>query len=169
VCAVIALILLGVPLVEIYVMIQVGGEIGALTTIGILVGIAVVGAFLARRAGVATLRELAESAAAGRPMASVMAEGALIALAGMLFVVPGFVTDVAALALLLPPVRRRLARRLVLRAGAAAGVTTTGSTTVIIETTGVERPHRPAGLPGVIDTTGVENPPDPRADDDDER
>jgi UPF0716 protein FxsA len=179
VCAVIALILLGVPLLEIYVLIQVGGEIGALTTIGVLVGIGVIGAFLSRRAGVQTLRDLAESAAAGRSMAPVMAEGALVALAGMLFMVPGFVTDVAALVLLVPPVRRRLARRLVLR---AAG-TTTQSTTVIIDTTGVERPDHLAVLPARVDDLDREDDedqdqdeddqdeerPDPRADDDDER
>lgn len=150
-CGVIALVLLGLPIAEIYVIIKVGGALGALMTVGVLIGIGMIGAFLARRAGVATLRELAESAAAGRPMAPVMAEGALLALAGLLLIVPGFLSDLAALSLLLPAVRRRIARRLVQGSSAAARGTVIRE--VIIDTSAVERPDRP----------------DLRADDADER
>jgi UPF0716 protein FxsA len=104
-----------VPLVEIYVLVQVGQEIGALDTIGLLVLVTVVGAWLVKRTGVAVLRRLQDSMAAGRPPTNEIVDGFLLLFAGVLFVVPGFVTDVVAIFLLVPPsravVRRILKRR----------------------------------------------------------
>jgi UPF0716 protein FxsA len=99
------LIFIVVPLVELYVMIQVGQEIGALATIGLLLVISVVGAWLAKREGLGVLRRIKEQVNAGQVPAAHLVDAFLILLAGALLLTPGFVTDVLAIALLFPPTR----------------------------------------------------------------
>ena len=109
------------PLVEIYVLIQVGQVIGAWWTILILVTDSVVGAWLIRREGVRAWRALQSALSSGRMPARQLADGALILIGGTLMLAPGFVTDALGILLILPltrPVARRLlttvvARRLV--------------------------------------------------------
>lgn len=119
-----------VPLVELYAIIQVGQAIGALPTIGLLLLDSVVGSLLLRAQGRAAWQRFEATLASGRPPGREVADGALIILGGALLLTPGFVTDLAGLALLLPPtravVRRVLARHAQSRivtglAGAGAG------------------------------------------------
>lgn len=123
------LTLLLVPAVELYVLIQVGGVIGALPTILLTIATAIVGAVLMRSQGLMTLQQLQVQIAQGVRPALTLAEGGLIIVGGMLLLVPGFLTDGLGLALLMPPVRHWLAAKLVSRAGAQG----TSQTTVIIE------------------------------------
>lgn len=104
------LALITVPLLELYVLIQVGQVIGALPTIGLLVVVSVLGAGLLRREGARSWRAFREVTARGGVPAREVADGALVLLAGALLVTPGFVSDVFGLLLLLPPIRA-LARR----------------------------------------------------------
>lgn len=99
------LLLAVVPLVDIVVLLRVGRMIGFWPTIWLVVLTGVVGVALARWQGLQTLSRLRAELAAGRAPAQTLADGALILLAGGLFVWPGFLTDVLGLALLIPPAR----------------------------------------------------------------
>jgi UPF0716 protein FxsA len=104
------LLFLVVPFVELYVLIQVGQEIGALPTIALLVLVSVVGAWLVKREGIGVLRRAQARVNAGEVPGVELIDGILIMLAGALLLTPGFVTDVAGILLLLPPVRAVLRR-----------------------------------------------------------
>ncbi|MFN3935966.1 MAG: FxsA family protein [Gemmobacter sp.] len=111
------LLFIGVPLVEIALFVQVGGWLTLWPTLAIVVATAVAGAWLVRRQGLAALADLRNAAQGFGNPASTLADGALILVAGMLLLTPGFFTDTMALLLLVPAVRRRvlstLARRIV--------------------------------------------------------
>jgi UPF0716 protein FxsA len=112
---------IGVPLVEIWVLIQVGQVIGPWWTILLLVLASLIGTFLIRSEGGKAWRALTEALQSGRMPARELADGALILIGGTLMLTPGFVTDAVGILLILPltrPVARRLlttvvARRLV--------------------------------------------------------
>jgi UPF0716 protein FxsA len=101
-----------VVVLEIIVIVEVAQWLGVVDTIGLLILVSLVGGLIVRAQGFATLRRLLSDVAAQRVPTDTLADGALVAAAGVLLVVPGFLTDVPALLLLLPPVRRRVRRRL---------------------------------------------------------
>lgn len=103
-----------VPLVELYVLIQVGQEIGALNTIALLILASVLGTVLLRSQGRVTWRRFNEALAAGRPPAREVLDGVLIIFGGALLLTPGFVTDLFGILLLAPP-SRALIRRVLTR------------------------------------------------------
>jgi UPF0716 protein FxsA len=120
------LLFIGLPTVEIYVLIKVGHEIGALWTIVLLFAIAALGSALLRLEGLATLRKVQAAMARGEVPTAAILDGLVLVVAGVLMVTPGFVTDLFAFLLLLPPLRRVvgnvLAGRLMMRVqGRAAG------------------------------------------------
>jgi UPF0716 protein FxsA len=104
------------PIVELYVIVQVGQEIGALEVIGLLILVSFVGAWLVKRQGLQVLRRLQDQLHAGRAPTNEIVDGFLVLVAGVLFIGPGFVTDALGILLLLPPtralVRRTVRRRL---------------------------------------------------------
>jgi UPF0716 protein FxsA len=110
-----------VPILELYVIIQVGQEIGALWTIAILVADSILGSLLLRSQGRSAWRRFNAALSAGRPPAREVLDGVLIVFGGALLLTPGFATDIAGLLLLIPPTRavirgvlvRRLAKRVV--------------------------------------------------------
>ncbi len=106
-----------VPILELFVIIQVGQAIGAWWTIAILVADSILGSVLIRTQGRAVWRRFNDTLRAGRPPATEVADGALVIFGGALLLTPGFATDVLGLLLLLPPtravVRRVLVKRLV--------------------------------------------------------
>jgi UPF0716 protein FxsA len=104
------LLFLVVPFVELYVLIQVGQEIGALSTIALLVVVSFVGAWLVKREGIGVLRRAQARIDAGEVPGVELVDGILILFAGALLLTPGFVTDVVGIFLLLPPVRVALRR-----------------------------------------------------------
>ena len=106
---VLLLLFLLVPLVEIYFLIVVGGWIGALPTVLLVVLTAVVGATLARYQGMATLQRLQATLARGETPAIEMLEGVILLAGALLLLTPGFFTDLAGFACLVPPSRRALA------------------------------------------------------------
>ena len=106
------LLFVGLPMVEIYVLIQVGQVIGALWTIALLVAIAALGSALLRLQGLATLANVQAAMSRGELPTSAILEGLVLLVAGVLLVTPGFVTDLAGFMCLLPPLRRALARAL---------------------------------------------------------
>ena len=99
------------PLVEIYVLIQVGQVIGPWWTILLLIADSILGGWLIKREGGRAWRALRTALDSGRMPAKELADGALILIGGTLMLTPGFVTDGFGILLILP-VTRPLARRL---------------------------------------------------------
>jgi UPF0716 protein FxsA len=108
------LLFIAVPIVEIYVIIQVGQAIGALWTIALLVADSILGSMLMRAQGRAAWRRFNAAIAEGRVPAREVLDGVLVIFGGALLLTPGFVTDVFGLLFLLPPTRA-LVRRLLVR------------------------------------------------------
>lgn len=107
--------LIGVPLLEVYLLIAVGSRIGAGATIAIIVATAVVGAGLLRVQGWSTLARARQRLDAGELPAEELIEGALLAVAAALLLTPGFATDALGALVLLPRLRRALARHVLAR------------------------------------------------------
>lgn len=102
------LLFLIVPLVEIYLLIQVGQVIGALPTIALCILTAFVGSALLRHQGLGTLRRAQAGLNRGEVPALELFEGVALAVGGVLLLVPGFATDIAGLICLIPFTRRRV-------------------------------------------------------------
>lgn len=108
-------LLIAIPLVEISVFIEVGARIGGLATIVITVLTAVVGLYLVRLEGLIVLTRMRNSMAMGEIPLEQMFHGFFLFLAGILLLVPGFVTDAIGALLLLPVIRSLLARPAIAR------------------------------------------------------
>ncbi len=121
----ILLIFIGLPLAEISLFIEVGGEIGAGSTILLTIATAVAGVTLARLQGFAVMARMQESMAQGQPPVAELVHGFFLFLAGVFLFIPGFLTDTLGVLLLLPPVRILLGRSSLRRfaAGATGGTT----------------------------------------------
>lgn len=109
-------------IVELAVLIAVGHAIGVLATIGLLILTSLVGAVLLRREGSRTLGALVEALRARKPPHRELLDGMLITAAGVLVVVPGFVSDLLGVLLLLPPTRALVRRRILRSASRRAPV-----------------------------------------------
>ena len=111
------LIFIVLPLLELFVMIEVGSVIGAGWTVLLVVLTSVLGVALVRRQGRHAMADLQASMEDLRDPGRPIAHGALILLAGALLIVPGFLTDAAGAMLLIPPLRdwllKRMGRRMV--------------------------------------------------------
>ena len=108
------------PLLELTVLIKVGGAIGVLPTLLLIIGSAVLGSLLLRVAGLATALRARERLARGELPEQEMLEGMLIALGGGLLLLPGFISDIMGLFCLIPFTRRLLVRQLLRRVEAQA-------------------------------------------------
>jgi UPF0716 protein FxsA len=106
-----ALVLL-LPLAEVAVLVLVGSRVGVWPVLGWLVGAALAGGWLVRTGGRQTASGMQAALRGAADPAVIAAGGAMTILAGILLIVPGLLSDAAALALLLPPVRRFVAARL---------------------------------------------------------
>jgi UPF0716 protein FxsA len=104
------------PFIELAVLIKVGSAIGVLPTLLLLIASGVLGVLLLRVAGVATAWRARERLASGELPEQEMLEGLLIAVGGGLLLLPGFVSDLIGLFLLLPVTRRLIVGRLRQRA-----------------------------------------------------
>ena len=98
------------PLAEIFVLAEVGAALGGVLTVALVVFSAVLGALLLRHQGFYTLRQVRASLDRGEPPALPMLEGGVLVLAAVLLLVPGFITDIVGLALLITPLRRTLVK-----------------------------------------------------------
>jgi UPF0716 protein FxsA len=98
-----------VPLLELYLLIEVGSHLGAGVTVVLIALTGGVGALLARMQGFRVLVQIRERLAQGRLPADELLSGGLVLAGGLLLVTPGILTDAVGLALLLPFVRLRVA------------------------------------------------------------
>ena len=138
-----------VPIVEIYVIIQVGQEIGAAWTVVLLIAMSFFGAWILRREGGRAWTRFRDTVAAGRVPAREVADGALVIFGGALLLTPGFVTDIFGAAFLLPPTRAVI-RRLMVRRYAGR---------LIVAAPGSARRRPPRGPGADVDSTATEVDP----------
>lgn len=142
------LLLIAVPVLEIVVFIKVGGAIGVFPTLLLLLLSAVVGIALVRRQGVQTIGRLQAAVEAGGDPSGPLAHGALILVAGILLFIPGFMTDILGLLLMIPPLRAALIRR------GASGATVRAATYIRV------RPVHPGPASDAIDVEFEDVPPE---------
>jgi UPF0716 protein FxsA len=109
------IVFLVVPLVEIWLLIEVGSVIGAIWTVILVVLTAMIGAALVRAQGLATLSRAQAQLRAGELPAVEMFEGVALIVAGALLLTPGFFTDTVGFTVLVPPLRRWLIRTVIER------------------------------------------------------
>ncbi|MDQ1478142.1 MAG: protein FxsA [Actinomycetota bacterium] len=103
--AIFALLFIVIPLVEIYVAVQVGHVIGALNTVGLLLLLSLSGVWLTKIAGFGVISRIRKQLQAGNMPTNELIDGALVLAGGVLLIVPGFITAVIGLLLLFPPTR----------------------------------------------------------------
>ena len=97
-----------VPIIEIYLFIKIGSEIGAFTTIFLIFATAIIGVYYAKYEGINTLRSGFQQLSKNQTPAYEVISGATIAFAALLLIIPGFVTDVIGFLLIFPITRKLL-------------------------------------------------------------
>ena len=96
------LIIILIPIIEIYLFIKLGSQIGAFTTISLIFVTAIIGVYYARYEGLNTLKSGFSQLSKNKPPAYEMISGAAIAFAAILLIIPGFLTDLTGFLLILP-------------------------------------------------------------------
>jgi UPF0716 protein FxsA len=172
--ALVVIALIAIPLLELWVILEVADLIGGLATIALLIGVSVAGAWLLKREGAATWRRLQEARRRGEFPTTELADAALLVLGGALLLTPGFVTDVFGLLLLFPGSRIVIKggmRRLLgvwffgrLGYAGAAGKAVYDARASRVKRTGEAAPTR---LPPVVPPSPPEQTPGGRRDDGD--
>ena len=104
------LLFVALPIGEIWLLLAIGRHIGFWPTLGFVIAIGAVGAALARAEGTRVFRELQRARQEGRVPEEGLISGLLVMIAGILFVLPGFITDVIAIILVFPLTRRLIVR-----------------------------------------------------------
>ena len=100
------LFIIGIPAIEIYLMIKVGGVIGALNTILLIFFTAITGVYFAKLAGLRTLQSgLSQIVKNEMPIYEIIS-GAALAFAALLLIIPGFLTDIIGFLLIIPVTRK---------------------------------------------------------------
>lgn len=127
--------LVGLPILEIYLLIKLFGALGFVLTLALLLGAAGLGMSLLRSQGLTTWLKVQNALARGELPAHEMLESGLVALGGLLLVLPGFASDILALICLIPATRKPLALYLlqhvtILQPGAPAGAAPEGPKTI---------------------------------------
>ena len=100
------LFIIGIPLIEIYLMIKVGGVIGALNTILLIFSTAVTGIYFAKIAGLSTLKSGLNQLVKNEIPIYEIISGAALAFAALLLILPGFLTDLIGFLLIIPITRK---------------------------------------------------------------
>ncbi len=142
--AVLALVFVVFPIVEIYVAIQVANHIGVVNTLALLLIFSIVGAWLAKQAGFGVIARMRGQLERGVLPGNEIVDAVLVFSAGVLLLVPGFVTGIVGLVLLLPPVRHVVRR----------GIVRSLRKRVTLYGIGPGGPTRPSGPTGPTGPTG---------------
>ena len=112
-------VIVAVPLLELYVVVQVGRELGLLPTVALLIMVSMVGSALVKREGIRVYRDFVAAIRSGQEPTRQLVAGACVLAAGVMFLAPGFFSDIIGILLLSPPVRSAivwlLARRSIRR------------------------------------------------------
>tara|TARA_Y100001936_G_scaffold26984_1_gene25199 strand:+ start:39 stop:464 length:426 start_codon:yes stop_codon:yes gene_type:complete len=102
----ILLLIILIPVVEIYLLIKIGSQIGAITTILLIFSTAIIGVYYAKYEGLNTLKSGFAQISKNETPAYEVISGAAIAFAALLLIVPGFATDIIGFLLIFPPSRK---------------------------------------------------------------
>jgi UPF0716 protein FxsA len=144
------LLFIVVPIVELYVILQVGEAIGVVPTVALLIADSVLGSVLMRSQGRTAWRRFNAALAEGRVPHREVLDGALVIFGGALLLTPGFITDVLGLVLLIPPTRALVRHILARRLGHRMVVSVTGPRV---------RPRQDYDVEGVaVDVDGTHDP-----------
>ena len=100
------LLFIGLPTLEIYIMIKMGGKIGAINTVSLIFLTAIIGVYFAKLQGIQTLRSGMINLYQNKIPVYEILSGASIAIASLLLIIPGFFTDFIGFLLLIPFTRR---------------------------------------------------------------
>ena len=100
------LVIILIPAIEIYLLIKIGSQIGAITTIFLIFTTAVVGVYYAKYEGLNTLKSGFLQLRQNRPPTYEVISGAAIALGAILLIIPGFATDTLGFLIIFPPSRK---------------------------------------------------------------
>ena len=106
------LIILGIPIIEIYLFIKIGSQIGAFNTISLIFITAFLGIIYARYEGFNTLRSGISQIVRNESPVYEIISGAALAFAALLLILPGFATDLMGLLIIFPPTRKLLLRKI---------------------------------------------------------
>ncbi len=98
-------IFIGIPIIELYLLIKVGAVIGAFNTILVIFGTGILGAYLTKKEGLQVLKNIEICLTNGEMPSYHIIEGFLILLAGFLLLTPGFLTDIIGFLILFPATR----------------------------------------------------------------
>jgi UPF0716 protein FxsA len=151
--ALLVVLFIVVPILELWLIIKIGGLIGVVPTLALLLADALLGSLLLRHQGRGAWRRFNQALAERRFPAREVADGLMIAVGGTLLLTPGFITDIFGLFLLIPPTRaiaRRLLRGFVSRRFVVVGASGLGEAAR----------NRPASRPYDFDGTAEEIDPD---------
>ena len=100
------LMIIFIPIIEIYLFIKIGSQIGAISTISLILFTAILGVFYARYEGFNTLRSAINQLVKNEIPFYEIISGAAIAIAALLLILPGFLTDFIGLLIIFPPTRK---------------------------------------------------------------
>lgn len=103
-----AVLLILIPVIEIYTFVQVGQAIGYFVTLLILILMTVLGSYLLRLQGLSTMRQIMSTAMSGQPPTREVMEGIMVGISAIFLLIPGFISDIIGLTLLIPMTRRWL-------------------------------------------------------------
>ncbi|HEV7460734.1 MAG TPA: FxsA family protein [Solirubrobacteraceae bacterium] len=167
------LVFIVLPIAELYVIIQVGGLIGAGPTIALLILDSLIGAWLWRHQGRAAWRRFNAALQEGRVPAREVLDGTLVIFGGALLITPGFISDIVGIILLLPPTRAIVRGTLVAVFARRFKVATVGGAAAGAAARAARARRRPRpGAPGATGADGdydvegtavdVDSPPHPR-------
>lgn len=109
------ILFVALPILELWLLIKIGGMIGFFPTVALILLTAAVGSQLVRRQGLTVLSRIREAQGRGEMPALPMLDGAALLLAGFMLLTPGFVSDALGFILLVPGLRQKIARRLLSR------------------------------------------------------
>ncbi|HKB51371.1 MAG TPA: FxsA family protein [Solirubrobacterales bacterium] len=154
--ALVVVLFIVVPIVELFVIIKIGGLIGVLPTLALLLADALLGSLLLRHQGRGAWRRFNQAIAERRFPGREVADGLMIAVGGTLLLTPGFVTDIFGVLLLIPPTRAIFRRLLRAYAGHRFVVVGVGG----VDGAGRPRNSTPAERPYDFDGTAEEIDPD---------
>ena len=105
------LLLISIPLIEIYLFIKIGSQIGAFNTVSLILITAVIGVIYARYEGFNTLKSGMSQIIKNEIPIYEIISGAALAFAALLLILPGFATDILGLLIIFPPTRKLLLKK----------------------------------------------------------
>lgn len=107
---IILLLILSLPIVELAILIDIGAEIGALSTVGLCLLTAAVGLSIVRHQGMKVFQDMQAATRKGDTIGASLVHGFFLAIAGVFLFIPGFMTDFVGALLLIPPIRLGLGK-----------------------------------------------------------